>query len=378
MLRISLSLRDISLLREIAGSKNYTDRVRRRATIVLMCSEGRAVNNIAHDLGTTRKTVKKSCQRFRNHGLDGILQDAPRSGRYNGHKRPSIDEIMNVILQREPSRSDRWSVRALARECGTSPSTMHRLVRLHRIPLSSYDIKMLYYSQASHPMTDIAGLFLSPTLKAVAFLCEASEDKSPQVPEYGGFPLLSRNAHPNESFVPSTTSIHLMMAKTNEPGTVIHLRIPLLQNDMTAPSRRLDVPLEAVAFFHYKVAELVRTMGVVIHVVDPGRRQEDIEMLVFLETVERKVPRDTDVVLVMNSLLHDPDDRISKWLARHPRFRVSVFADDRVWLAVVEDHANEIPDEHKRRVTFTLEHFLATIAEREGEKAMLVICYLQQ
>jgi len=351
-----------------------------------MRAEGRTTEEIESELRTTLKTIKQSCQRFRDHGLEGVLQDAPRSGRHNGRGRPSLDEVIDVILRKAPPEGARWSVRDLARECRTSPSTMHRLVRLHRIPLSRDDLRMMFYGHSNHPISDVAGLFLSPTLKAVAFQQEADACEGGTAAgtgDDGGHDVESATTFESKLSQPgaaSHTSIHLMMARTDEPGTVTHLQIPVLshRNGSEAPASDLAAPPEAVAFYLYKVLELVRALGGAMREMGAGRGAYDLDMLVFLECIDGKVPHDKDVSLVMNSLAHDVKDRVSTWLARHPRFRVSFFPDDELWLDVVAESANGIPDEFKRRATFKLEYMLANIAERGGARSRPIICYMQQ
>jgi len=104
----------------------------------------------------------------------------------------------------------------------------------------------------------------------------------------------------------------------------------------------------------------------------------DLDVLVFLKCIERRVAADKEVELIMNSLVHDAEGRVSKWLGRHPQFRISFFPEDELWLDMVTELMNRIPDKYKRHATFRLEHIMAEMAEKGGGGSRFIICYMQK
>lgn len=381
--RTPLSLHDIVHLDEIAYSGSYPPRIAKRALIVRMRGQGKTNGEIEFELRTTRKTIRRWWQRFSDHGVEGILHDAPLSGRKNKHRKPCIDERIDVLQNNEPPDGLSWSNRDLARECHTKSSKVHRILKAHNIPLSRDGLKMMFYIQSSHPISDIPGLFVSPTLKAAAFQIENEGYESESASNVSGVAHdIEEAARPaSEGRMPVTGSpaaIHLMMVRTDAPGNITHLQIPIPQNGASHPSDCMDISSKTVAFYHYKVHELVIALEDAIRVMSADGKPQDMKMLVFLECIDRRVAAGKEVALVMNSLAHDLNDRVSTWLARHSRFRVSFFPDDGLWLEMVTDFMNRVPDEYKRRVTFRLEYMLAEIAEKGGKRGRPIICYMPQ
>ena len=56
-------------------------RVAMRAAVVLRAADGHSNRAIAEELGTTTESVSRWRRRFLAHGVGGIVEDAPRSGR---------------------------------------------------------------------------------------------------------------------------------------------------------------------------------------------------------------------------------------------------------------------------------------------------------
>jgi transposase len=56
------------------------NRLATRARIILLRARGMAIMDVARQLGVSQEMVHLWCDRFREHGADG-LRDLPRSGR---------------------------------------------------------------------------------------------------------------------------------------------------------------------------------------------------------------------------------------------------------------------------------------------------------
>lgn len=101
-----------------------------RARIVLRMAKGLPAREVATELTTTAATVRRWWSRFTAGGVDG-LRDRPRAGRPATRRIRAARMLTEQLRCPAPTRSGHWSVRALARAAGVSPSTVHRL---HRAP----------------------------------------------------------------------------------------------------------------------------------------------------------------------------------------------------------------------------------------------------
>jgi len=96
---IRLSTRERRALQGIARSGESAGRSGVRATIVLMSAEGSSAKTIARVLGLGLRTVRRTRQRWRTDGLEG-LDDAWRSGR------PATADAKYLALMRQVVRTD--------------------------------------------------------------------------------------------------------------------------------------------------------------------------------------------------------------------------------------------------------------------------------
>lgn len=97
-----------------------------RAQIVLLAAESATNQEIASQVGASRKTVSLWRRRFQEGGLAGIEKEAPR-----GKASAKVDEaVVRLILKKSkerPVNAPHWTVRSLAKELGVSPSLVQRV-----------------------------------------------------------------------------------------------------------------------------------------------------------------------------------------------------------------------------------------------------------
>lgn len=105
-------------------------RLAQRSRIVLHAAAGLSNKQIAGELGTDEQTVGRWRARFAAHRLDGIANEAPRSGR-----RPRVrEQIAEKILRMTKRRSGRgtpWSTRTLAQALGVNHMLVYRVWQEH-------------------------------------------------------------------------------------------------------------------------------------------------------------------------------------------------------------------------------------------------------
>jgi transposase len=269
-----------------------------RSRIVLLAAAGRNNTEIARDLGIHRNVAGKWRSRFLEHRLDG-LTDEPRPGRPRTITDDKVEEVIVKTLETSPHDATHWSTRSMAREVGPrsrrscasgwrsgSNRTANRPGKLSKDP------------QFIDKVRDVVGLYLDPPERAVV-LCV---DKKSQIQ------ALDR-----------TAPILPML-----PGT---------------PQRATHDYRRAGTSSLYAALDI--TTGQVIGALH-GRHRA-IEFRKFLQTIDREVPTQFDVHLVLDNSSTHKTPAIRNWLAAHPRFVVHFTPTSSSWLNLVERCASGSP-----------------------------------
>ena len=91
-----LKKRDVPILQQLLRDGQTSQRIARRARILLNRARDQRVNQVRLKVDRAASTVWRVCERYRLHGLDAALYDAPRSGRplvYAPRVRKRIGEL---------------------------------------------------------------------------------------------------------------------------------------------------------------------------------------------------------------------------------------------------------------------------------------------
>ena len=271
----------------------------------MAAAAGQANQQIATALQVPEVTVGKWRRCFASQGLDG-LQDAARSGRPPKHGQEILQKLQSRVCQ-QPEHYSRWSVRTLATDLGLPPSTVHQMLvasglQPHRIrtftfsPDPDFEAKLL----------DIVGLYLNPP-EAALVLC---------VDEKAQIQALDR------------TQPILPMA----PG---------LPERRTHDYRRHGITSLFAAF---DIAT-----GKVIG--ETHREHRSVEFKSFLNRIDKEVPAELDVHLVLDNYGTHKTPLIKSWLLRHPRFHVHFTPTYSSWINQVERWFALLSEKQIRRGT---------------------------
>ena len=103
-----------------------------RARIVLSCEQGMSNSEVALKLHITGATVGKWRERFREFGMDGLL-DEPRVGAPRKITDQQIEDVITKTLESMPANSTHWSTRLMAQEAGL-------IAECHRADLACFRI----------------------------------------------------------------------------------------------------------------------------------------------------------------------------------------------------------------------------------------------
>jgi transposase len=119
---------DCEKLRMMALRPKSAQAMAMRARIVLSCSQGMSNSEVARKLHITGATVGKWRERFRQLGLDGLL-DEPRVGAPRKITDRQIEDVVTRTLESMPANSTHWSTRLMAERTGLSQNAIVRIWR---------------------------------------------------------------------------------------------------------------------------------------------------------------------------------------------------------------------------------------------------------
>jgi transposase len=240
--------------------------------------------------------------------MEGIMRDAPRPGRKPRISQKKIDEIIERTLQTKPKGATHWSTRALAKEIGVSRATVHRIWRSHRIqPHRERTFKLSSDPEFNEKVKDIVGLYMNPPDKAVV-MC---------VDEKPGIQALDRS----QTILPLRPGMPASMSWEYERNGTI---------DLFAALNILD--------------------GTVV--TELHKRHRHQEFLIFLRAIDKNVPEDFDVHIVLDNLGTHTHPDVKRWFGRHPRFKLHFTPKDASWLNMVEAWLSMLTERQIRRNSF--------------------------
>ncbi len=262
-----------------------------RCRIVLLCAEGRSSKDVAAELRLNPVTVSKWRNRFAAHRLDG-LSDAPRVGAPRTVSDEVIETIVIDTLESAPEDATEWSTRSLAAKHGVSRETVGKIWRAFGLkPWVVESYKLSPDPQLIEKVRDIVGLYLSPPTAAAVF----AVDEKPQIQ------ALNRSA-PTFPMLPGT------------PKRATH---DYIRNGT------LDL-----------FAALNLATGTVITDIRPTHTTDDFVR--FLNKIDRNVPEDLDVHVILDNLGTHKTPLVHAFLAKHKRFHFHFTPTYGSWLNLVE------------------------------------------
>ena len=173
-----------------------------RARIVLSCGQGMSNSDVARKLHITGATVGKWRERYRESGLDGLL-DEPRVGAPRKITDQQIEDVITKTLESMPANSTHWSTRLMAQEAGLTQNAIVRIWRAFGLqPHRVENFKFSKDPQFVEKVRDIVGLYLNPPDRAIV-LCvdeksqvQALNRTQPILPLAPGVPV--RQSHDYE------------------------------------------------------------------------------------------------------------------------------------------------------------------------------------
>lgn len=284
-----------------------------RARIVLAAADGLKNTEIGERLGIGRGTAAKWRGRFAADRLDGLL-DEPRPGRPRTVTDAQVEEVIVRTLETTPKDATHWSTRSMAKQVGLTQSAVHRIWNAFGLQPHRQDTwKLSKDPQFVAKVRDVVGLYMDPPERAVV-LC---------VDEKSQIQALDR-----------TAPILPMMPGVPERATHDYKR-----SGTSSLYAALDIATgKVIGSLH--------------------ARHRAIEFKKFLQTIDREVPAEFDVHLVIDNASTHKTPAIKRWLAAHPRFVVHFTPTSSSWLNLVERWFAELTNKKLRRGTHRSVHQL--------------------
>ena len=236
--------------------------------------------------GYRRTTAGKWRSRFLASRLEG-LTDEPRPGRPRTITDEHVEKVIAATLEQQPPDGDtHWSTRSMARSAGLSQTAVSRIWRAFGLkPHAVQTFKLSTDPYFVEKVRDVVGLYMSPPENAIV-LC---------VDEKSQIQALDRTA-PCLPMLPAT------------PARMTH---DYVRNGTTSLFAALDVATGSVIGQSY-------------------RRHRHQEFLRFLKLIDKAVPKDLDLHLVLDNYATHKTPAVKEWLLKHPRFHLHFTPDQRI------------------------------------------------
>ena len=262
-----------------------------RCRIILRCADGLQSKAVAAELAVHEHTVGKWRRRFLSDRIDGLFDEA-RPGRPRTIDDDQVAAVIERTLRTTPADATHWSIRSMAAETGFSHTTIRRMWNAFGLqPHRSQTFKLSSDPLFVDKVRDIVGLYLSPPTRAIVLSVDeksqiqALDREQPVLPMMPGIP--ERRTH---SYV---------------------------RHGTTSLFAALDIASGFVIGKCYK-------------------RHRATEFLDFLKQIDRTVPDDLDVHIVMDNYATHKTAKVKAWLARRPHYHVHFTPTSASWINQVE------------------------------------------
>jgi hypothetical protein len=267
-------------LERLARSSSLAHREVRIATALLLAAEGAATNEVARRVGVRPDTVRDWRRRFEAVGVDGVGKVASGRGRKPIYGVDVAERIVEVTCTtRPPGGATHWSTRGVAEFVGVGRETVRQVWIAHGLkPWRTDTFKLSNDPMFAQKLVDVVGLYLDPPERAVVF----AFDEKTQVQ------ALDR------------TQPSLPM-KRGRAQTMTH---DYKRNGTVDLFAALDVATG-------RVTSQMR------------ERHTGADVLAFFKQIDRQVPRDLDIYVVLDNLSAHKAPEITDWLANRDRRRLA-------------------------------------------------------
>jgi transposase len=203
-----------------------------------------------------------------------------------------VERVVTLTLEQTPKDATHWSTRSMARRTGLTQSAVSRIWRAFALqPHRSETFKLSSDPLFIEKVRDIVGLYLNPPERALV-LC---------VDEKSQIQALDRS----QPLLPM------------RPGQIERRTHDYVRHGTTSLFAALNTKTgEVLAQCH--------------------KRHRSVEFKKFLDAIDRAVPAELDVHLILDNYQTHKTQLIRNWLAKRPRFHLHFTPTSASWLNLVE------------------------------------------
>ena len=287
-----LSIVDRQRLRAIVSDPKSRQKHVWRARIILLSAEGLGTSALMAETGKSKTCVWRWQERFMTDGVDGLLRDKSRPPGVAPIATDRVAEIVRLTLEAPPREATHWTLRAMAKVSGVAASTVRSIWKAHGLaPHRWRNFKLSNDPAFVDKLTDIVGLYVTPPAHAVVLSIDEKSQIQALDRTQPGLPLKKgRGATMTHDYKRNGTTT-LFAALNVLDGTVIGQNM---------------------------------------------QRHRHQEFIRFLNRIERAVPADKAIHVILDNYAAHKKDKVRAWLARHPRWTFHFTPTSSSWLNAVE------------------------------------------
>ena len=311
--KVTLSENDKKRLIKNIRCRTTPIRLVERSKIVLLASQGQPNYKIAQELGIDVNKVGRWRNRFVESGFAGIEKDRPRGANHGGKNSEEQaklrSEVIRITTQEKPEGATHWSTRSLARKLRLQHSFVHRVWREAGLkPHLTVNYKVSNDPDFEEKLHDVVGLYLSPPEHAVVFCVDEKSSIQALDRTQPGLPM-----------------------KPGRCGALTH-------DDKRNGTSTLFAALNTLA-------------GEVIG--QCHKRHRNQEFLSFIKEVNKRVPADKALHLIVDNYSTHKHEDVKKWLKKNKRVHLHFIPTSSSWLNLVERFFGLLTEKQLKRGVFT-------------------------
>ena len=316
-----MSIDEREALQRIARSQTLPAREVIEARGLLLAADGVATIAVARQLGVSPDRVRRWRRRFAERRVAGVGTVRPGRGRKATLPAGTAAEIIRVTsTERPPDGSTQWTTRTLAGHLGVGRETVRRVWAEHGLrPWRVETFKLSNDPDFAAKLVDVVGLYVDPPERAVV-LC-----------------------------VDEKTQLQAL--------------------DRTQPSLPMTRGRAQTMTHDYKrhgTTDLFAALNVATGEVTTALRERHTgrDVLAFFRQIDRDVPRDLDIHVVLDNLSAHKAQEVRDWLAkpRQARWHLHFTPTSASWLNLVEGWFALLTNRRLKRGSFSsLQHLVDAI-----------------
>jgi transposase len=303
-----LSAADRARLAAIAADRNSPQKHVWRARIVLLTADRLGTVEIMRRTGKAKASVWRWQARYLQAGVVGLLRDKSRPARIKPLAEALVERVVARTLEPPPGEATHWTVRAMAKEAGISPSSVQRIWAAHGLqPHRARTFKLSNDPAFAAKLRDVVGLYIDPPAHAVVLSVDEKSQIQALDRTQPGLPI-----------------------KKGRAGTMTHDYVRHGTTTLFAALNVLDGSVIGQCMQRHRHQEFIR----------------------FLNRIERDVPAGKLIHVILDNYATHKHPKVRAWLERHPRWTFHFTPTSASWLNAVEGFFATLTRRRLRRSAF--------------------------